>query len=1163
MSNVGKMFQLLVRGGGYVKPGAVVSLKVWDKDDIFLSVNDAKNGIVLKQDQNPFKTEFLFRVYAKRKSDNFLKTLFKTQYVEPLDYIGLEPVSVPETFLLNNGTFGLDGNRWQLCVKQLRNNAKVGNMSYVYFLTQYNNYVIKYNLQNMNVEVGATNDQIDANFNDAANDPFQITTLLELVNSGRATPLTYGQHGNLITYIYRPIPPTGYLALGDVIQTSSNNEDARRTGMAYINVIFVKEKSADGKEIYARYLPDANNRNADPSGHQQRVNISEACNMFKDGKGETNSYLYLPGPKLYSINGYTQIGAFANVWSKDYPAIVGLRNDLFQQINTGMQYAEELRDNKILKETPYNQLGRLFSWSYGAKGGCDFELYSSAVIFDRRGLSTDLDGATEETIPRGYKTYCNTFGGLARTIPGWNLKDMFQWGFENCPMFVLFPKIREAPCCRNQDLGPECGVGDKKLINTNPICLTIGTEKCKGNKIDFSGKFCQREMCKTDPLSSNPLNCDEEYKTFCKKQSNDGTYYNYLNYPDLCACFMPKEFLTKMCDNYWDKLTTPDREGNVAVNKKNMVARRALKLITDPNDPDKEQCSVNCLVNPICRLGSQVPPSISVERAGNSVVIGKQGLPSTCSTIELCVQDVKINNSGDIKELNINQSAKCKTVLSKVCVEKKNGIGNVVYDKCNLMRITPKDNENGVVRFFKKLLSDDTGQCAEPGSEFECLLVQKDPILDDCIGTKRQTVFKSLTPTAFGPDVVEAVKSLDLYKSQLQYFNPSTTYDYINKTVTVLTDCADCKVGQDILTNEGCHLSGNIWKGYAQRNVQKTEFNKGKCPPFDKTKYEVECFQDKDCILQLSSQDQGCINGKTQYKFNIKEYQSQGGKTCNQAVLDTLKAKGVNIDKVSRVEISDNLRTVVAETSCEDCKVDFVIDQSVNGGECVWDETQNSFVVTKIGKLVKPAVGGGVCSQSEMDKVGKQLIERCSQNQSCQLQLEPTRDECNDVTGVRVITYGVKKPQVGKGTSCLDVGKKIAQKYSEYGVDKVTFETTESGVKEVKIVTSCLKSKDCKIDFTKQIYPGKDVQGVCDPKTKLSIEMYKVIDKEVGRGKSCEDLVKEKIKDSVYSMEEDYKMYVYKNCEPQLNAPSKVIVYVGVACLVIILIVLIKRLLKK
>ena len=665
-------------------------------------------------------------------------------------------------------------------------------------------------------------------------------------------------------------------------------------------------------------------------------------------------------------------------------------------------------------------------------------------------------------------------------------------------------------------------------------------------------------MCKTSPDSSNPLDCDQQYKEFCNKKSGDGVYYNYKEYPDLCACFMNKEFLNQMCDNYWTKLTTPDSTGNVVVNKKNQIARRALKLITDPNDPDKEQCSINCLVNPLCRLGAQVPPSIHPDRQGNSVVTGKQGLPATCSTIELCVQDVKINNSGDIKELNINQSAKCKTVLSTVCVEKKNGIGNVTYDKCNLVRTTPKDVQDGVVRYKKKLLSDDTGQCAEPGSEFDCLLVQKEPILDECVGTKRQTVFKSLTKEAFGPDVIEAVKSLDLYTSQLKYFNPTGSYDYINKTVTVLTDCGDCKIGQNILANEGCHLNGNVWKGYAQRSVIKNEFNKGECKVFDSSKssnskieykgvdsskYEIECFQDKDCIVELVSQDKGCINGKTQYKFNIKEYNSQGGKTCNQSILDVLKNKQVSSDKVTRITVADNLRTAVAETSCEDCKVDFVIDSTVGNGECQWDEGSNSFVLTKVGKMVKPATGGGVCPQTELDKIGTKIVEKCLQNQSCLLNQEPTSDVCDDKTGVRITTYGVKKPQLGKGTTCLDAGKKMSQRYER--VNKVTFENGE-----VKIVSSCEKSKDCKINFTKQL--GYQ----CDPKTKLSAEIYKVEEKEIGRGKTCEDLVKEKIKDSIYSMEEDYKMYVYKNCEPP-SAVSKIPTPILIAAIIFVMVIVI------
>ena len=49
-----------------------------------------------------------------------------------------------------------------------------------------------------------------------------------------------------------------------------------------------------------------------------------------------------------------------------------------------------------------------------------------------------------------------------------------------------------------------------------------------------------------------------------------------------------------------------------------------------------------------CAICKQVPSSLSQTRGGNTVILGVAGIP--CTTTELCIQDVTVNNDGSIND---------------------------------------------------------------------------------------------------------------------------------------------------------------------------------------------------------------------------------------------------------------------------------------------------------------------------------------------------------------------------------------------------------------------------------------------------------------------------------------------------------------------------------
>jgi len=1236
------MFQIITKDGGRLAVGSIVSLKVWDQDK-YVSVNSSKTGITLVNDVYAFKQNYLFRVYGKRRTAvnsifSSIISLFKTDYIGSSDFIGLEPITVPETFLLGDGSFGLKENLWIINVKQSRNPAMIPNQSFVYF-TKYNtdkylygnwisgdlkvqdtrilpngeevyiafdgtytkmvtqSGVAKYytgglelfNPDNWGTYQDAGNnykyrdgasDQVLAadvgqnkisivsdfpdNFSVEDNDPFMIVTLAELYAQGKVQELTDGVHREFLTKVIRPLPPNDkYLSLGDCMFTFVFGDAASAQAnylatMRNMFTVFVKKDSGDASRPYAKYIRDSYNKDVPSSDQRGLGKLTTNCgSMFRDKNGGDGALVYTPEFGIQEGE-YVQVGSFVQVYggaggAGSYPNIVGLRSDLCQRVTNELNPTLDtlLRKDKSLKNITVSEGGRKLAYSNGAPGGCDFEVYSTTLIYDRTGLDSDLSGNVETVVPPGYKTYLSTFAGVVRTTGG-NLTDMFNRGFyEWAPLYILFPFKREALCCRDQSLGPgECGIGAQELKSTNQVCVDkVGKKLCVASRPnDFVSKFCQKNMCKTSLTSNNKMDCDKEYGVFCNQTDSEGKYYNYLEYPDLCACFMGTAFQTALKDQIWNRLTTKNEFDQQTVNKNNIKIKRALNLdVTDPAHKWE-----NCLVNSLCREGAQVPRSLSEFRGGNSVVSGSKGLAPTCLATELCIQDIKVNNSGQINTLNVNQTATCKTTLQRQCIEQslnQNGqiIGNAKYSKCNIKPTpTATDKRNGYVRFQKTLIEDLTGECAEPGTNFDCLVIQEAPILDECNGAKRKTVFQVINGDAFPPDIIEAIKSLPIYKSFLKS-NPVPSYDYFNKQMIIYTDCADCQIGVIPLKDRNCVLKGNQWKGFSQKQVIKPPSNYGKCNTFDSTPFESECLQDKDCKVNYVKSSKSCQNGAMKHEYTIVENSSADGKTCEQVILKDLLDKKLDTAQPQnflRVNMSSDLTKATADFSCQNCYADYVVKDKT----CKKDPNDGSMYFTKVGKMILKEFGGGQCPDYLQEIVGKEIKVNCSIDQDCMIDDYPITDVCDPLTGLRTLEFGITRPSMGNGSKCLEVAtSRLSSLYDPI------INLSENG-EVIKLETSCDKALDCKIDAV----PFFDE---CDSVKGIRQQSYKIISEEENNGLSCQTVANARFKNSEMVSVKGRVVDVYSQCAVVNTKKDSMRFFMifGLIAIVILLIVIFRK----
>lgn len=702
---------------------------------------------------------------------------------------------------------------------------------------------------------------------------------------------------------------------------------------------------------------------------------------------------------------------------------------------------------------------------------------SSVLYFDRVGLNNDISIEDEILREPGKPKYLNL-------------------SLSSRKLYVLLPNKTAQFCCKNNNLGDECGRGPRALNSKNDKCIALGRGICgPGTKPDdFFGTFCQREYCKTDPRSIKPGNCDNEYKRLCNvKVGND--YPNYNLYPDYCACFMERDFLVPMCRYYVDALGI----------KRNIKAQNALGLnVNDPN-----QCNQACRINPLCRPGAQIPYNMT--RGDNPVVLGAS-FPDECKEIDLCVQDVTVNQTGNnIGKLTINQTANCKTVLQKVC-EKS------TYTPCNTLSV----NGNKYT-YKKKLLEDrDDGQCADPGTEFVCaefIIDPTDVASVTCDKTKEKITYNFINtfPDAFSPDVITASNDLINNVGILDKFKPSfvdtfkgsnITYKPVTNIVTAEIDCKNCITGY---TGGDCTLVQNNrkWTKYISlTDILTPSKNGGDICRINNTLLPTDCPLDKDCSLTFSKKDNYCIDGTYSYTYDINSYPSGNGKTCSDVARSMVGKELIS----PTIDIDYSTHKLKASVNCDDCVVDFVEDESQSGGKCTLG-ADGRYTKKKFAKIIKEATSNGRCPADKLNLVltNASITENCNTNQDCTF--KSLSDECDDIQGIRTLKFIKDNSQSGNGKDCESIGNELANNYEN--VSSVNYLNNI-----LTVNSSCEISSDCKVELKSEECKGGKRKDI-----------YDIIFKATGRGKTCENTVRELVNDTTLDVrDEGNKVIVEGSC---------------------------------
>ena len=804
------------------------------------------------------------------------------------------------------------------------------------------------------------------------------------------------------------------------------------------------------------------------------------------GLGGNVYILKSDGTTIFATNenrsGYTKLTPSSNWYVKDTVIIK------IDTSNFDTSYVTTYRDDFLSYKYPS---GRLL------KDGN----YSCGVYFDRTGLNNELDIEQELLRVPGKPKYVN-FG-------------------TNDPnnIYLLMNSLSQQFCCKNNNLGDECGVGRRAINTKNSDCIEYGRQNCNtGSPKAFFGQYCQREYCKTSPKSINPGNCDNDYKALCniKQDLNVSAekYPYYKKYPDYCSCFMEKDFLNDMCTSYIDKLGI----------KRNIKAQNALEY----NTQDPNQCNMACKVHPLCKLGAQVP--YDMPRGDNPIVLGAK-FPDECKSIELCVQDVTVNSTGDnIGKLSINQTANCKTTLQKVCAKS-------TFSPCTGAKI---DSKGKKYTYNKTLLVDnDEGACADPGTDFVCAEFNiptatdvKGFVCDNKTEKVNFSIYNSYTD-GFEPEVLSAanhfINDLGILDSKLLSSNSiktfkggKLTFDPVNSIVNGQLDCKNCVLGYT--GPNTCKLTDN--KKWIQTqtltNVVTPSSGGGlACQKDSSNLIQIDCPLLNDCIVINDGKDTSCIDGNFNYKFKIKSLNSGGGMSCSESIMKLLPAEVKS--KNPQINIDYKNLSGVASINCNDCVIDYMADESKADGKCHLNK-DNKYTITKYATLLKPASNGGVCDTNKLKEVTdkKYIEEECTFNQNCTFKEEPLSDECDDKIGIRTIKYARDVLNSGNGKGCIDVANDdLGKRYTPL----IDLQYSDSD-KKLTIKTSCEISTDCLLQLR---------GGSCDKKTGVREIIYDITSPAGGNGKSCEDVAREFSKSSGEVVKKGKTVVVKETCEKVID----------------------------
>ncbi len=706
---------------------------------------------------------------------------------------------------------------------------------------------------------------------------------------------------------------------------------------------------------------------------------------------------------------------------------------------------------------------------------------SSVLYFDRTGLNNDVNIEDEVLREPGKPKYLNL-------------------SLSSQKIFLILPSKSVQFCCKNNNLGDECGRGSKGLNSKNDRCLTLARGICnRNNPNDFFGQFCQREYCKTDSMSVKPGNCDADYTALCniKKDLNVSgeDYPYYKKYPDYCACFMGRDFLVPMCTDYASKLGI----------SRNIKAQNALGLnVNDPN-----QCNKSCKINPLCRLGAQIPYDMT--RGDNPVVLGSV-FPDECKEIDLCVQDVTVNQSGsNIGKLTINQTANCKTILQKVCAYS-------TFSPCTGASIS-----GNTYTYKKYLLEDkDQGACADPGTAFVCAEFNVSEIPNVSCNKSKEKITYNLLNTytnGFEPDVLAAATHLKdnlldrIKPSYITTFKESKlTFNPVNNIVSGELECKNCLVGYK---GGDCTLVPNNrkWTQYVSlTDILTPSKNGGESCKIDNTLIPVDCPLNKDCSITPATNDTSCINGIFNYNYTINSFNSGEGKSCSDVLLSALPQEVKN--KNPSISVDYNNFKIKASINCNDCVVDYVEKEGPEG-KCHLKD--GKYVITKVGKLIKDKSLGGSCPPEKLNLINTTKDVPCKFDQDCKFIPDPINDECNDIEGIRTIQYMRDTEKSGSGRDCISVGEQLTKNY-----DNVSGVDYTDGI--YSIVSSCDIRNDCKVELSKE-----------ECKNGVRNDVYDIILESSGRGKTCEEVVREIVNDTNLSVKKEGRIVKVEGACPNIK----------------------------
>jgi hypothetical protein len=981
---------------------------------------------------------------------------------------------------------------------------------------------------------------------DPENYPFWIRRFAD-IKEDELIHIAWGPGGNDANYrgdIYRIKEIDGYVSLGD-IWAGYPSDDSSKQKQQNLRVVMVKRFSSDPDRPYAKKVKQAKFLNIlnkvggyckaggyDCCGNYSTLNRCIApgmefpsCGFDVKGQEWRENWDAGAGLTVYkpydTLGGhYLSVGCIVQGLLGNPIGVYNVRKDLVHNMKGNEKYYTDTIKNEFIWNSTNTSLGRRFTDATNSRRGCNYSIWSTAMIFDRK---------NNNPTPLMLHTFDGYFSG---NLESWNLdddnKEKIYFYYMN--FYLLKPISLIKYCCETTTDSDQCNWGNNKLEKGSPECLDYYRQICVASNEevlvksgDDGGQCLNQDVCINvgDPQNKGKINCDYEFRILCNKTDEKGVYVNLIKYPDICSCHVGGDFLKSACDETANKLGL----------KNNKPAMKVLNIDTS----DDNQCTQNCTVIDLCREGKIMTKRPKTATSGRDYPIQKGGITnlSKCGDLNLCIQEATINMDGTSKlgEIKIRQDAKCGTYNKGVCQNSK-------FGSCTI-------NQGG--KFYKRLIEElDNGACSQgkPLSEVEpflCAEFDQTPIYDSCNSGKKNTIYVQKKDDAITKDVLDALNTLVPKDGNGKPLFGAYPYYSDSTRLGVITSlCQDCVLDYEPKKVNGveidCVLRGNSWKQLMSYTKLKfPKLNGGQdCPPLNsQPEKEFSCLKDKDCEISLKENESGCVDGKKTIRYNIDKINSGNGKDCKKAILDVLPATfKTNYPSIS---ISNDIAKV--EVSCENCETGYQVDLNSNDGNCYYSD--GKWIIKKIPVFTRKESGAGFCEESKV-KLVKDAIpiyEECNKNQDCKFNTKPILDECDKNTGIRTLKFALEIPSNGDGLSCEDVGQLLGKQYTDLN-ENIVYSNSE---KILTVQTMCDVSQDCDIDLN-------PIHSFCGVNNK-NVEIFKINTEDRNNGKECGQVIEEyynskgKIlsasdsmgKDGFTTIKKDDKIYVYTECGESKN----------------------------